>query len=103
MTFLKLPGAHVTHWLAVGPVYPSVHPQSWILPLRAGATEFGGHGWHSGLPSGEYSVSAQLKHVSLLVAPKFSEDVPAVQFEHAVCASRVLNVPCAQGTQRASS
>jgi hypothetical protein len=90
MMFLKLPGAHFSHRLSVGPVYPSVHPQSWILLLLAGATEFGGHGWQSGLPSGEYSVSLQLEHVSLLVAPKFSEYVPTVQFEHASCASRGL-------------
>jgi hypothetical protein len=55
--FLKLPGAHFSHRLAVGPVYPNVHPQSCILLLPAGATAFGGHGWHSALPSGEYSVS----------------------------------------------
>ena len=64
-----------------------------MRPLRAGATEFAGHGRHSGLPSGEYSVALQLAHVSLLVAPKFSEYVPTVQFEHAICASRGLYVP----------
>jgi hypothetical protein len=83
----------------VVPVYPNVHPQSWIRPLRAGATEYGGHARHSGLPSGEYSVSAQLRHVSLLVAPKFSEYVPTVQFEHAICASRGLNFPCRHAAQ----
>ena len=100
---LKPPGAHFSHRLAVAPVYPNVHPQSWILLLPAGATEFGGHEWQRGLPSGEYSVSSQLTHVSLLTAPKFSEYVPTVQFEHAVCASRALNVPCAQGTHRSPS
>ena len=101
--FLKLPGAHCSHSLAVDPVYPNVHPQSWILLLPAGATEFGGHDWHSGLPSGEYSVSLQLKHVSLLTAPKFSEYVPTVQFEHASCASRGLKVPCRQAAQPSPS
>ena len=96
---LKPPGAHFSHWLAVAPVYPNVHPHCWILLLPAGATEFGGHDWHSGLPSGEYSVSLQLKHVSLLVAPKFSEYMPTVQFEHAVCASRGLNVPPGHASQ----
>jgi hypothetical protein len=91
--FLYLPGAHFTHRLAEAPVYPTTHPQSWIRPLRGGATEFGGHGRHTGLPSGEYSVEPQLAHVSLLVAPKFSEYVPTVQFEHASCASRGLYVP----------
>jgi len=101
--FLKLPGAHFSHRLSVGPVYPNVHPQSWILLLAAGATEFGGHGLHSGLPSGEYSVSLQLRHVSLLVAPKFSEYVPTVQFEQAICASRGLYVPCWHAAHAAPS
>lgn len=84
-------------------MYPKMHPQSWIRPLRAGATEFGGHGRHTGLPSGEYSVELQLAHVSLLVAPKFSEYVPTVQFEHASCASRGLNVPGRHCVQPSSS
>jgi hypothetical protein len=67
--FLKPPGAHFTHRLSVAPVYPNVHPQSSILLLFAGATEFGGHGSQNGLPSCEYSVPLQLAHVSLLVAP----------------------------------
>ena len=41
--------------------------------------------------SSEYSVSLQLEHVSLLVAPKFSEYMPTVQLEHASCASRQHN------------
>jgi hypothetical protein len=101
--FLKLPGAHFSHRLAVAPVYPNVHPHCWILLLPAGATEFGGHDWHSGLPSGEYSVSVQLRHVSLLIAPKFSEYMPTVQLEHAVCASRGLNVPCGHAAQPSPS
>ena len=87
----------------MGPVYPNVQLQSWILLLPAGATEFGGHDWHRGLPSGEYSVASQLAHVSLLSAPKFSEYVPTVQFEHAVCASRGLNVPCWHAAQPSPS
>jgi len=39
----------------------------------------------------------------LLVAPKFSEYVPTVQFEHAVCASRGLNVPCRHAAQPSPS
>jgi hypothetical protein len=92
--FLKLPGAHCSHWLAVAPVYPGMHPQSWILPLPGGANEYSGHGEQTGLPSGEYSVALQLKHVSLLIAPMFSEYMPVVQLEHARCANRGLYVPC---------
>jgi hypothetical protein len=101
--FLYLPGSHCVHRLAVLPVYPGMHPQSWILLLFAGATEYGGHDWHTGLPSGEYSVALQLAHVSLLVAAKFSEYVPTVQFEHATSASRGLNVPGTQAAHASSS
>jgi hypothetical protein len=44
-------------------------------------------------------VPLQLAHVSLLVAPTFSEYVPTVQFEHASCASRGLNVPGTHSAQ----
>jgi hypothetical protein len=69
LMFLKVPGAHFSHRLAEAPVYPKMHPQSSITPLRAGATEYAGHGRHTGLPSAEYSVALQLAHVSLLTAP----------------------------------
>jgi hypothetical protein len=97
--FLYLPGAHFVHRLADAPVYPGMHPQSWILLLPAAATEYGGHDWQIGLPSGEYSVPLQLAHVSLLVAAKCSEYVPTVQFEHAISASRGLNVPGTHASQ----
>ena len=101
--FLYIPGAHFVHRTAEAPVYPGMHPQSWIRLLPGGATEYGGHDWQTGLPSGEYSVSLQLAHVSLLVAAKLSEYVPTVQFEHASCASRGLNVPGTHASQSSPS
>jgi hypothetical protein len=68
-TVLYWPAAHGEQRPPFGPVYPALHVQSVCDPLLGPANEFAGHKLQLGLPSGDHSPSAQLKHVSLPVAP----------------------------------
>jgi hypothetical protein len=69
VTVLYWPAAHAEHWPPFGPVYPALQAQFVCDPLLGPVNEFAGHKLQLGLPSGDHSPSAQLKHVSLPVAP----------------------------------
>ncbi len=83
-TVLYVPVAHAVHRPPLGPVYPALQAQFVCDPLLAPANEFAGHGLQLGLPSGDHSPGAQLRQVSLPVAPKPTEYNPTEQLEHAV-------------------
>ena len=93
VTVLYLPAAHAEHRPPLGPVYPVLHAQSVCDPLPGPVNELAGHKLQLGLPSGDHFPSGHDKHVSLPVAPKFTEYKPSEQLEHAVRPSWLLNVP----------
>jgi len=66
---LYFPASHAEHTPPLGPVYPALQVQLLCDPLLAPANAFAGHRLQLGLPSGDHSPGAQLRHVSLPVAP----------------------------------
>jgi hypothetical protein len=66
------------------------------LYVPAAAREFAGHKLQFGLPSNDHCPSGHVRHVSLPIAPKFTEYMPTEQFEHAVRPSWLFHVPRSQ-------
>ena len=93
VTVLYCPAGHAVHGPPFGPVYPASHTQLVSSPLFAGAREFTGHRLQFALPSGDHWPSGHGRHVSLTVAPKFSEYSPTEQLEHAERPSWLFHVP----------
>ena len=93
---LYRPAAHSAQTPPFAPVYPASHAQLLTNPLDAGAREFTGHRLQFALPSGDHCPNTHGRHVSLPVAPKFSEYSPTEQFEHAERPSWLFHVPRSQ-------
>ena len=91
-----VPDGHETQGPPFGPKYFASQTQLLSNPLDAGAREFTGHRLQFALPSGDHCPNTHGRHVSLPVAPKFSEYSPTEQFEHAERPSWLFHVPRSQ-------
>jgi len=90
---LCVPATHATHDPPFGPVYPVLHRQFVMSPLRSGAAEFAGHTVHFALACGAYSPAAHIAHVVLLSAATLAEYVPIEQFVQYALPFEALCVP----------
>ena len=90
---LYVPAGQATHGPPFGPVYPVLHRQFVMSPLRSGAAEFAGHTVHFALACGAYSPAAHIAHVVLLSAATLAEYVPTEQLVHAALPFEALCVP----------